>query len=138
MPRPSLRGGRQPKVGVPVPAKAGKQSQKRKKKYEIIDHTADIGLRGYGQDLKELFRNTALGMFSLLVDTAGIEPKEKIKINSSSLNREELLVSWLSELLYFSVAKQFLFRDVEIKKLDQQSIESWGFGESLDLSPPDH
>ncbi|MBI4335989.1 MAG: archease, partial [Candidatus Omnitrophica bacterium] len=33
------------------------------KKYEPIEHTADIGIRAYGRSLKELFENAALGMF---------------------------------------------------------------------------
>ena len=29
------------------------------KRYEVIDHTADIGIKAYGKDLRELFVNAA-------------------------------------------------------------------------------
>ena len=34
------------------------------KKFEYLDHTADIGIRAYGQDLKDLFENAAEAMLA--------------------------------------------------------------------------
>ncbi|MBU3933351.1 MAG: archease, partial [Candidatus Omnitrophica bacterium] len=48
------------------------------KRYEIIDHTADIGLRAYGKDLKQLFTNAAYGMFDILADLKKVRAKERL------------------------------------------------------------
>ena len=35
------------------------------KAFEVIDHTADIGIVAYGADIKQVFTNAALGLFQL-------------------------------------------------------------------------
>ena len=50
--------------------------------YEPIDHTADMGIRAYGRTKKELFRNAAAGMFSLIADKKNIA--EGLKTNDES------------------------------------------------------
>lgn len=32
-------------------------------KYEILEHKADLKIRAFGEDLKELFLNVMVGMF---------------------------------------------------------------------------
>ena len=36
--------------------------------YEVIEHTADIGLKIWGKDLPSLFRDAAEGFFDLVTD----------------------------------------------------------------------
>ncbi|GAG16189.1 unnamed protein product, partial [marine sediment metagenome] len=50
------------------------------KRYEVIDHTADIGIKTYGKDLKELFVNAAYGMFDILADLKNVRAKEQLAI----------------------------------------------------------
>ncbi|MCJ7808130.1 MAG: archease, partial [Dehalococcoidia bacterium] len=38
------------------------------KRFEIIDHTADVGIAAYGEDLKEAFANAAYALFSMMLD----------------------------------------------------------------------
>ena len=70
------------------------------RRYEQIPHTADIAIRAYGEDLDELFINAAFGMFDIIADLEGITASVHIDVNIEAPNREELLVSWLDELLY--------------------------------------
>ncbi|OQX88359.1 MAG: hypothetical protein B6D55_00255 [Candidatus Omnitrophica bacterium 4484_70.2] len=87
------------------------------KKFELIEHTADIGVRVYAEDLKELFKNSAQALISLLVNEKKEGRKEKaIKLEAESL--EELLVNWLNELISLFFAEKFLFCscDLEIKE----------------------
>jgi len=48
--------------------------------YEILDHTADAGVRGIGKTVEEAFCEAARGMFSLMVDLERVEPKEAMKV----------------------------------------------------------
>ncbi|MCL6554479.1 MAG: archease, partial [Firmicutes bacterium] len=41
--------------------------------YEVIDHTADVGIVVRAASLPELFETAAEGMFSFIVDPAGVE-----------------------------------------------------------------
>ena len=105
------------------------------KRYSVIDHTADIGIEAYGKDLKELFRNAAFGMFDLMVELKGVGVNKKVAIKLKAPDKEELLVSWLSELLYcFAGPSKVLLKDFMIKKLEEKSVEAEVSGEQLDLS----
>jgi len=103
------------------------------KKYEILDHTADIGLKIYGRDLKRLFENAAAGLFSLISETGCVKPKKEFKVKIKAPDIEELLVSWLRELLYRYDTKKILFCDFKIQKISKNSLEAVCKGEKLDI-----
>lgn len=75
------------------------------KKYEILEHTADVGIRAYGKDLNEAFENAAIGMFDLITDVEKVEPIGEYKVILEALDTEQLLVDWLSELLFIHTVK---------------------------------
>lgn len=87
------------------------------KKFEIIDHTADIGIKVYGKTLKELFINSAFGMFSLLADLDEIKKEIKNKITVHGVDNESLLVNWLNELVYRLSSKQMIYSGFDIKEM---------------------
>jgi len=101
------------------------------KNYELIEHTADIGIRVEGRDLKELFKNTALAMFDIIAEkVADKKPPriEKFLIKQKADNLEELFVNWLNELLSLSATKEKIFCDFKFEKLDEQNLEAEVFG----------
>ncbi|MEA3368829.1 MAG: archease [Candidatus Ratteibacteria bacterium] len=90
-------------------------------RYEIIPHTADIGLRVFGRDLKELFSTAARGMLSLVLDDLNdFTPREETRIKVSGLSVEELLVSWLGELLYKLTEERWLGIEFDISSLGER------------------
>ena len=103
------------------------------KRYEIIDHTADIGIKAYGKDLKELFANAASGCFEILADLKDVRIKESLRIELEAPNIEELFLSWLSELLYQYNSKKIIFKEFSIDKLTNKEIFALAQGEELDL-----
>ena len=86
----------------------------KKKNFELIEHTADLGIRVQGSTLEELFSNSASALFSLMV---GYEPKRKIeeKIILEGEDLEELLATWLNELISMFFAYKFLPAQYNIK-----------------------
>lgn len=98
--------------------------------YELIEHTADIGIRVGGRNLKELYRNAAAAMFDIIaqkINSAGSR-KEKVNITLKANNTEELLVKWLNELLSLSATKGLIFTGFRINKLKENSLEASVFG----------
>ena len=85
------------------------------KKFELIEHTADIGVKAYGKDLPELFANAAEGMFSIITDLKKVQTEEKYVIQKQANNKEELLISWLNELLFLFYTKEFLPKEFNIQ-----------------------
>lgn len=102
------------------------------KKYEIIEHTADIGIRAFGGDLKELFINSAQGMFAIIADLDKVEIKKSIEIECRANNVEELLVNWLGELLYRFNVDEILLREFSITELNDNYLKGEAKGEKFD------
>ncbi|MBN2483254.1 MAG: archease [Candidatus Omnitrophica bacterium] len=89
-------------------------------KFEIIEHAADVGLRVYGKDYKELFLNAAWGACALLVDDLPSERDTRpVELTASTI--EDLLVDWLNELVSLFYAEKFLPKDIEIQIHQEES-----------------
>lgn len=103
------------------------------KNYELIEHTADIGIKVKGNDLKELFRNAAMAMFDIMAEKKEMEVKKqaKIKIEQKADNLEELFINWLNELLSLSATKELIFSDFQINKIDKDILQSVAIGENI-------
>jgi len=95
------------------------------KEFEIIDHTADIGIVAYGKTKREVFINAAKGMFEIIAGEDR-DLKEnfyaKIKLEAKSL--EDLLIAWLNELLYISEVKLVILNKFKIKELSDVQIKA--------------
>ena len=103
-----------------------------KKAFEIIDHTADVGIVAYGADLAELFSNAALALFSLIIEPESVEEKLRRELKVSSEDRDSLLVNWLNELIYVFDAEHVLFCRFDIKTLSENMLQATCYGESFD------
>jgi len=105
------------------------------KTYELIDHTADVGLKAYGKTLSEAFENAAKGMFDIITDISEIESIGQYDIELEASDLEQLLVDWLSDLLYLNTARNLVFGFFKVD-LDEKSnkLNAIIFGERFDLS----
>ncbi|NIM02611.1 archease [bacterium] len=103
------------------------------KRFELIEHTADMGIKAYGKDMGELFTNAAYGMASSMTDLEKVNPKESQDISLEAENREELLVSWLNEIIYLSASKTMLFSKFEVSEIDDRHLKAKIFGEGFDI-----
>lgn len=98
----------------------------REKPYEIFEHTADIGVRVHGKDLKELFKNAGLSLFQISSRKQFTKNKKHTTINikQKAGSIEELFVNWLNELLSLSSAKGLIFHNIKIGNLDKNNLEA--------------
>jgi SHS2 domain-containing protein len=103
-----------------------------KDKFEIIDHTADVGIAAYGSDLAEAFANAARGMFSLMVDLDSVGDTLRRAVAVRADNREDLLVVWLNELIYLCEVENVLFGRFEVSELTERELGATCFGERID------
>jgi SHS2 domain-containing protein len=104
-----------------------------KKTYELIEHTADIGIKVKGKDLSELFKNSALAMFDIIAEKKepNLKKQIKIRIEQKANDVEELFVNWLNELLSLSAIKELIFSDFQIKKIDNNTLKAQVAGEDI-------
>jgi len=106
-------------------------------RYELLDHTADIGIIAYGRELAEAFSNAAYAMFDILTDADKIQEAESFEIQVSAINIEELLIAWLDELLYRYESDRVLIRRSVIKSIDNKSLNAVVFGEKVNAARHD-
>src|SRR5512135_3926139 len=97
-------------------------SRESRRKYRHLSHTADLGLRIYGDSLEELFENAGAALISVLTDRRYLSLTEIREIALEAPDREALLVDWLNRLLYLYDVDAFLGREFEIMALSQERL----------------
>ena len=103
------------------------------KKYELIDHTADVCIKAYGNTISEAFEHAAVGMFDIITDKSKIERIGEYQIELNAPDLEQLLVDWLSELLFLNSAKNLVFGSFKVA-IDENHLSAQVFGEKYDTS----
>ena len=106
-----------------------------KEPYEFIDHTADIAIKASGKTLAEAFENAAKGMFDIITDKSEIESVGQYGIELEAPDLEQLLVDWLSELLFINTSQNLVFGFFKVE-LDEKKkkLSAKIFGEKYDIS----
>ncbi|MBO8174541.1 MAG: archease [Thermococcus sp.] len=105
------------------------------RKWEHYEHTADIGIRGYGRTLEEAFENVAIALFDVMVNVRKVEPKEVREIEVSGEDLYALLYNFLEELLILHDTEGLVFSDFEVKiekTKEGYKLKAKAYGEPLD------
>lgn len=99
--------------------------------FELIEHTADVGLRAWGDTIEEAFEDAALGMFSIMGDISKADEVGEVEVVVENEELEGLLVDWLSELLYlFDAERAFLCRfHVKMEENGKIKLSGRAYGE---------
>lgn len=100
-------------------------------KYEVFEHTADIGLQIYGSSLKELFENAGIALFELMADLSAVKAVETVEVSAKGDNIEELFMAWLRELLYIFHGRRYLLKEFEVMEMEKGSIKGIARGERI-------
>ncbi|XP_050652190.1 protein archease isoform X2 [Macaca thibetana thibetana] len=107
------------------------------RKYEYLDHTADVQLHAWGDTLEEAFEQCAMAMFGYMTDTGTVEPLQTVEVETQGDDLQSLLFHFLDEWLYkFSADEFFIPREVKVLSIDQRNfkLRSIGWGEEFSLS----
>jgi SHS2 domain-containing protein len=102
--------------------------------FEILEHPSDLGIEAHGSSMQELFQNAANGFMSVVAGTSKIESNQNRSIELQATDRENLLVRWLTEILYLYDAEKFLTADVKFEILTDTFLKANLFGEPYDIS----
>jgi len=100
--------------------------------FEFFGVTADKGIRAWGADRKSVFRQAALGLWSLMVDPMTVECRSMVPVVVEAGDQEALLVAWLNELLYLYEAKDFIGGDCAAQSLTDTRLVAELRGERVE------
>jgi SHS2 domain-containing protein len=82
---------------------------------ETFDHTADLGLRIFGNDLPDLFRTAGEGLFGVIVaNLADVQDVSSDRVALTADTTEDLLFQWLNELIFISETKHRLYHRFDV------------------------
>jgi SHS2 domain-containing protein len=102
------------------------------KDFDILDHTADVGIVAYGTDINQAFVNAARALFSLITDLDDVAEILYRDIKLTASDQESLLVEWLNELIYLFDTEGIVFRRFDITQLNSTRLKARSYGEKVD------
>ncbi len=100
--------------------------------FEILEHTADVGVRASGETLEETFEQAARGMCDIAGIWRGEEEGtdeeeggegEEIDISLAADDLGALLVDWLSEILYLHDSRRSAVAGVRAERISPSEAE---------------
>lgn len=102
-------------------------------RYILVDHTADMMVRAFGETLEECYANAGYALFDQTVDLSGIGTSEETEFRVSGIDDEDRLYSLLSELLFIEDCDNLILKEIEVE-FDGDDVVCRGRGETLDRS----
>lgn len=89
------------------------------KRFEFLEHTADVYIAAYGATLEEAFENAALATFEVMTNTKKIAHKIEDTVKVEAPDEQALLYSWLEQLLISFEIKGSLYSSFKIPKIEK-------------------
>ena len=84
----------------------------------FFEHTADLGIEVWAPSLESCFARAAAGMFASFIASGPLSGAEQsVRVEVSADGVEELMVSWLEELLFESEVKGIALHSFEVQSV---------------------
>jgi SHS2 domain-containing protein len=83
--------------------------------FELLEHTADVGIRARGATPEEAFEQATLGLAEVLGALAP-GPGEAVAVEVSAPDPGGLLVDWLNEVLWLREVRQAWLAGVQVDR----------------------
>lgn len=102
-------------IGTAVAFINGNALTRSMERYVLVDHTADMMVRAFGDTLEECFANAGYALFDQTVDLSGIGTSEETDIRVSGIDDEDRLYSFLSELLFIEDCDNLILKEFDVR-----------------------
>jgi len=106
----------------------------------LLDHTSDVYVEAYGEDLKQAFEEAGVALFETLVrNLDAVLPAEKREVVAGGYDLYSLLYDWLEKLLLLFEIDGFVGRRIDVMELVEGggpavSLSAVVWGEFFDKS----
>lgn len=106
------------------------------RRFEYLEHTADVYVAAYGASLEQAFENAALASTEVITDTDKIEPRFEETVEIEAHDLKALLYSWIEEFLVRLDADGLLYSRFNINFIEKSEkgfrLEAKIWGEEFD------
>jgi SHS2 domain-containing protein len=101
----------------------GQRRDREVPRFEILEHTADVGLQARAATLEEAFAGVAEGLATLMgAWFPGEGTEQTIRVEGE--DREALLAAWVDELLYLHEVKDVVFGGFAVQRVGDRSLDA--------------
>ena len=100
-------------------------SQATRPPFETLEHTADIGLRAWGETREALFERCALGLAAILdrqLQTSGAQEVTPARVELEASDVEALLVEWMNEVLFALEDDEACLAAVRVQRVNERDL----------------
>ena len=83
-------------------------------RFEILEHTADVGIKAHAIDLPGVFEQATLGLLDIIGTWAPAPSGEPVELEVEANDPGALLVDWLEEVLYVLDSRDAVVTSLEM------------------------
>ncbi|MFN3284783.1 MAG: archease [bacterium] len=99
---------------------------------EVLEHTAEVGLRASADSLGSLLQELAAGLFGLITDPQTVQERESWQVEVQADDLTALAVEWLNELLFLHARDGMLARRCAVDEAGEGRVRATVWGERFD------
>ncbi|MFN2389399.1 MAG: archease [Actinomycetota bacterium] len=86
--------------------------------FEVVEHTADVGIRAHGASLEAAFEQTTLGLIEITGARGTSGEGKRVPLDVEAQDLAGLLVEWLGEIVYLQDARDAVIADVRVDRVE--------------------
>ena len=95
-----------------------KNTKQKEQRYKVVNYGTGLGMEAYGDSPVELFKNAALGLFSVIVDAKEVKAEKGKRLEL--IGHGDLLALFLDELLKMWDEEGFIPSDFSMRIEDDR------------------
>jgi SHS2 domain-containing protein len=99
------------------------------KNYTVLKRTSDLSIRVQGKTQAELLSNSACALFDLMTDLEKVQVRENLPLEVEGVDRDDLIVNWIRELLYLFQGSGYLLKEFKIQEARDDYVRAEVSGE---------
>jgi SHS2 domain-containing protein len=101
--------------------------------FRLLEHTGDMAILVRARDLEGLYHGLTRALFEVMMDTRTIDAARGVAVRiDEAVDAEDLMVRYLSELLFLHDAREWVFRGAEVRRVTATTIDALALGEPFD------
>lgn len=100
--------------------------------WQLLDHTADLGMDVEGSSLEEVFACAGRAIFELMAELDAVEIRVSRDLVVEGTDLADLWVNFLREALYLWSGESLLIKKVQIRQISDTALEATLSGEAYD------
>lgn len=103
--------------------------------YRYLEHMTDAFIEVTGNTLEEAFENAGIAVVDTMIDIKSVEEKTQKKIEIIAKDLNNLLYSWLEEVIILTITEGFATKrfSVQLTKKDGYNLVANIGGEEIDF-----